>query len=220
MLFTTPSTFEYFYTNDLHVLVDILIRNLLDLPPDSEISVSPTSAGPSTTSTASLRHTYLRVLYPLLSHTQLSQPPHYKRTDLRKLLFLLADVGHTHFERPDATTIRLVGRCLKVEWLQDSDDESEPLARSQTLSSESSQTLSPIEAGQATVAKKLIGMTLPEAQESALSVNEVARQQAKPGEDTPSRKRDEATGGVVAEVKSNDDAEVLSPISEGDPFQG
>src|ERR1700761_7472405 len=31
LLFTTPSTYEYFYTNDLHVLVDVIIRNLLDL---------------------------------------------------------------------------------------------------------------------------------------------------------------------------------------------
>ena len=55
LLFTTPPTYEYFYTNDLHVLVDILVRNLLDLPEDS----------------SALRHTYLRVLYPLLEHTQL-----------------------------------------------------------------------------------------------------------------------------------------------------
>ena len=39
LIFTTPSTHEYFYTNDLHVLVDILIRNLLDLPEEA----SPTT---------------------------------------------------------------------------------------------------------------------------------------------------------------------------------
>lgn len=35
LLFTTPSTYEYFYTNDLNVLVDVIIRNLLDLDPST-----------------------------------------------------------------------------------------------------------------------------------------------------------------------------------------
>lgn len=110
LLFTTPSTQEYFYTNDLHVLVDILIRNLLDLPSDS----------------AALRHTYLRVLYPLLAHTQLKQPPHYKGEEIRKLLAVLAgaqaiedygddDTGSRvwgHFEEADETTIT-PGRSLQ-----------------------------------------------------------------------------------------------------------
>ena len=73
LLFTTRTTYEYFYTNDLRVLVDILIRNLLDLPEDA----------------SALRHTYLRVLYPLLAHTQLRYPPQYKREEIRKLLAVL-----------------------------------------------------------------------------------------------------------------------------------
>lgn len=40
LLFTTSATHEYFYTNDLRVLVDVMIRNLLDLP-DESISVRP-----------------------------------------------------------------------------------------------------------------------------------------------------------------------------------
>ncbi|KAL9625082.1 MAG: hypothetical protein Q9160_000811 [Pyrenula sp. 1 TL-2023] len=123
LLFTTPSTQEYFYTNDLHVLVDILIRNLLDLPEDA----------------VALRHTYLRVLYPLLSHTQLRHPPHYKRDEIRNLLAVLvrgqqadlndepsssattdhADPRMRYFEDVDETTIRLVGRCGRVSWLKD-----------------------------------------------------------------------------------------------------
>ncbi|PWN20497.1 hypothetical protein BCV69DRAFT_277712 [Microstroma glucosiphilum] len=55
LLFTTKETAHYFYTNDLRVLVDVFIRELSDLPEESE----------------SLRHTYLRVLHPLLTHTQL-----------------------------------------------------------------------------------------------------------------------------------------------------
>lgn len=125
LLFTTPSTQEYFYTNDLRVLVDILIRNLLDLPEEA----------------TALRHTYLRVLYPLLSHTQLRHPPHYKRAEIKNLLAVLVrgqaytsekeeDQGTTtddkksrmcYFEDVDETTIRLVSRCGRVSWLKDPD---------------------------------------------------------------------------------------------------
>lgn len=205
LLFTTPSTYEYFYTNDLHVLVDIIIRNLLDLPPDSI----------ATPTTSSLRHTYLRVLHPLLAHTQLSNPPYYKRDELRKLLFVLADAGQSHFMRPDETTVRLVGRCLTVEWLADENDESsEPSTLAQSPVEDG------IKAGQAVVAKRLLGISLPDAQESALSVNEVARQQARPGEDTPSRSKgtDGEDSTIAAPADTMDDA--LSPEADNDPFQG
>lgn len=112
LIFTTPSTYEYFYTNDLHVLVDILIRNLLDLPEEA----------------SALRHTYLRVLYPLLAHTQLKYPPHYKRDELMRMLNLLVRGQFSdsesdyekilHFEDVDETTRRLVLRCGTVEWLR------------------------------------------------------------------------------------------------------
>ncbi|KAI9368742.1 hypothetical protein BJX61DRAFT_522596 [Aspergillus egyptiacus] len=114
LIFTTPSTYEYFFTNDLHVLVDILIRNLLDLPEEA----------------SALRHTYLRVLYPLLAHTQLRLPPHYKRDELKRMLSLLVHGQLTgdndvdgekimHFDEVDETTRRLVLRCAAVEWLRD-----------------------------------------------------------------------------------------------------
>ncbi|KAL5336083.1 hypothetical protein BJX70DRAFT_373826 [Aspergillus crustosus] len=114
LIFTTPSTYEYFFTNDLHVLVDILIRNLLDLPEEA----------------SALRHTYLRVLYPLLAHTQLRLPPHYKRDELKRMLSLLVRgqlTGNTaadcerimHFDEVDETTRRLVLRCATVDWLRD-----------------------------------------------------------------------------------------------------
>ncbi|KAJ6014577.1 hypothetical protein N7540_009168 [Penicillium herquei] len=121
LIFTTPSTYEYFFTNDLHVLVDILIRNLLDLPEEA----------------SALRHTYLRVLYPLLAHTQLRLPPFYKRDELRKLLNILVrgqvSYGNEteretilHFEEVDETTRRLVSRCATVDWLRDVETESAP----------------------------------------------------------------------------------------------
>ena len=36
LLFTTPGTTEYFYTNDLCVLVDVFIREILDLDEENE----------------------------------------------------------------------------------------------------------------------------------------------------------------------------------------
>ncbi|RMJ26709.1 hypothetical protein PHISP_02416 [Aspergillus sp. HF37] len=112
LIFTTPSTYEYFYTNDLHVLVDILVRNLLDLPEEA----------------AALRHTYLRVLYPLLAHTQLKYPPHYKRDEVMRMLNVLVRGQFCdtepdyekilHFEEVDETTRRLVLRCATVDWLR------------------------------------------------------------------------------------------------------
>lgn len=36
LLFTTPGTQEYFYTNDLRVLLDVFIRELVDLPEEHE----------------------------------------------------------------------------------------------------------------------------------------------------------------------------------------
>lgn len=147
LLFTTKATYEYFYTNDLRVLLDVIIRNLLDLPNE----LMP------------LRHTYLRVLYPLLAHTQLSQPPHYKRDEICKVLKLLAGSENAHFAPTDETTARLVDRVAKVKWLCND--------------------------GASEVARKFLGISL-EANESAskISVVDVAAVTEKPGVKTPSRK--------------------------------
>jgi Protein of unknown function (DUF2013) len=112
LLFTTPATYEYFYTNDLRVLVDVVIRNLLDLPRSAN----------------ALRHTYLRVLHPLLAHTQLADPDnHYKREELVKVLALLTGMSAdgaimvptmAHFGATDETTKRLGARCAGVQWLK------------------------------------------------------------------------------------------------------
>ncbi|KAG9066923.1 hypothetical protein KI688_012835 [Linnemannia hyalina] len=69
LLFTSPSLYEFFYTNDLHVLVDVVIRELWDLPEEEE----------------SLRHAYLRVMGPLLTNTQLKRAT-YKRAEIVRLL--------------------------------------------------------------------------------------------------------------------------------------
>ncbi|KAI5790681.1 hypothetical protein DFH27DRAFT_504077, partial [Peziza echinospora] len=109
LLCTTPATYEYFYRNDLYVLVDVVIRNLLDLPDDAE----------------SLRHTYLRVLYPLLAHTQLRYAPFYKIDELRMLFHTLSSIRSNHFQPVDDTTVRLVRRCGDVQWLIGKEDKRE-----------------------------------------------------------------------------------------------
>ena len=201
LLFTTPPTYEYFYTNDLRVLVDILIRNLLDLPEDA----------------AALRHTYLRVLFPLLAHTQLKHPPHYKRDEIRKLLAVLArgqqvdmdantSISWGHFEEVDETTKRLVNRCQKVAWL--ADPEVEPPAQTDSPIDEKSEPGSPVSPIKSrppalpaprklTKRKTSDTSALPMdaylrphmegARQSSLSMMEVAAQREKPGVITPSR---------------------------------
>ncbi|KAI9822161.1 MAG: hypothetical protein M1832_003164 [Thelocarpon impressellum] len=156
LLFTTRRTYEYFYTNDLRVLVDVIIRNLLDLPED----------------VSALRHTYLRVLYPLLAHTQLAAAPHYKRDELLRLLHMLSRARSAHFAPVDETTARLVERCLKVPWLGEPD----------ATAPESP-------------ARRALGISLGGAAvESSLSVVEVAAMSEKPGVLTRSRHAGDGNG--------------------------
>lgn len=155
LLFTNKATYEYFYTNDLRVLLDVIIRNLMDLP-DEKIS---------------LRHTYLRVLYPLLAHTQLSQPPHYKRDEILRVLNILRGSHNAHFAPADETTLRLVERVAKVKWLDDEQGK-----------------------GEAEVARKILGISLsPSQTASSISVSDVAGVMEKPGVQTPSRNGENGT---------------------------
>jgi hypothetical protein len=127
LLFLTKSTAEYFYTNDLHVLLDVIMRNLLDLPSDLDLpSPRSTHSAESERQIApmqALRHTYLRVLHPLLSNSQLRRPGMaYKKEDICAVLGIVAgDTGFaadTHFAPADETTRRLVDRVRSVEWLE------------------------------------------------------------------------------------------------------
>lgn len=176
LLFTTPSTYEYFYTNDLHVLLDIILRNLLDLPPSS----------------TALRHTYLRVLYPLLAHTQLKHPPHYKKDELVRLLAMMAEDGNHHFGAVDETTKRLVGRCGRVGWLQKEE--------------ESSRTPTKLK-------ERLLSVSMPSAMESSLSVVEIVAQHSKPGVKTPSRSAEEGRRGT--ETAEEDEGSNPADVATG-----
>lgn len=218
ILFTTPPTFEYFYTNDLHVLVDVIMRNLLDLDPgsdDDESSPVPGDGGGQ----RALRHTYLRVLYPLLRNTQLSQPGnHYKPEELRKLLYLLVNSSSVHFAPADETVTRLVQRCRSVDWLKDPTviitepdaDECRPSTASPPTDN--------------AVAKKLLGMNLSEAGESSLSVLEVTAkvEKEKPIVPAPRRRKRKVQDGVTSSEGGNGSlrAPPPMPVTDAGPDSG
>ncbi|KAF1811187.1 hypothetical protein P152DRAFT_459592 [Eremomyces bilateralis CBS 781.70] len=193
LIFSSLSTAEYFYTNDLHVLLDVTVRNLLDLPIDDNAAQA-------------LRHTYLRVLHPMLANSQLHRPGmHYKREEIRKMLRILVgglppdvddvdsptdspvqDLGAGmngagplygfHFAPVDPTTRRLVKRCATVPWLRDAD---EPL-RSET----------PVQEAQKDLARRMLGMSVMDGG-SSVSMMEVAKHTEKPGVMTPSKVKHE-----------------------------
>jgi hypothetical protein len=62
-----------------------------------------------------LKHTYLRVLHPLLTNTQLRNYP-YKRPQLRRVLEAL--IAPSSYRDVDPTTRRLVERNLRGSWCQ------------------------------------------------------------------------------------------------------
>lgn len=100
LVFTTPATYEYLYLNDLKVIVDVFIRELYNLSGEDE----------------NLIHTYLRVLHPLLMHTELRREK-YKREELVSLLRCMSDNAGKSCVFISETTERLAYRCLFVDWL-------------------------------------------------------------------------------------------------------
>lgn len=203
LLFTHPPTHDYFYTNDLRVLVDVIIRNLLDLPH----------------SAAALRHTYLRVLYPLLAHSQLrDSDTHYKRDELRRLLSMLGsadDAATAHFGDVDDTTKRLVTRCMAVTWLQRSasaeacsgcaEGDTDPATDNDALKLDRTMVKRPPRRGKP-IYHHPHGRLLTiggnhQAGESSLSVVEVATHHAKPGVHTPSLGRGRMMEIATGELK-------------------
>lgn len=198
LLFTTPPTFEYFYTNDLNVLVDVIIRNLLDLDPghDADHIDQPEKNGQKV-----LRHTYLRVLCPLLKNTQLSRTEnHYKKIELRKVLYLLVHQSSAHFEPVDETVLRLVIRCRQIDWLREEGDKQDE---------ELEEKLASVAPTDSDVAKKLLGMSIEQAGESSLSIPDVSAKvvKEKPAVPAPRRKgrrtvsgAESSSGGLTAQT--------------------
>lgn len=164
LLFTTPATYEYFYTNDLHVLVDVIIRNLLDLDPGSGDS----ALAPDMDGQRALRHTYLRVLCPLLKNTQLAhEGNHYKREEVRRLLYLLVNRPSAHFSEVDETVNRLVLRCKQIDWLREEGDDHDQATHPGLAQVSSTEP-------QTDVANKVLGMSVADAGVSTLSVADVS----------------------------------------------
>ncbi len=133
LLFTTKGTEEYFYTNDLCVLVDVFLREVVDLDEDSESVSRLTPERRILTKVIQLRHTYLRVLHPLLTKTQLKDVP-YKRPQIKYALESLVRDSRIHDINP--TTKRLVERCLGGQWcvqLKKADDVSRSSTPSDTV---------------------------------------------------------------------------------------
>ncbi|CAI4303619.1 CNB_1a_G0007380.mRNA.1.CDS.1 [Saccharomyces cerevisiae] len=100
------SPMNFFYTNDLHVLIDVLIRELQNISEDEEV----------------LRNTLLRVLIPLLKNTQLSKT-HYRKDDLNKLLNYLSTLDNICVDSPalheHQVTVALSRKCLQqIPWLE------------------------------------------------------------------------------------------------------
>lgn len=196
LVFNTKTTAEYFYTNDLHVLTDVILRNLLDLPAEDEAMQA-------------LRHTYLRVLHPLLANSQFRRDGMaYKAPEIRQVLLVLSGEGGHHFAPADPTTVRLVTRCRTVEWLQEDEASPSPDSNSDmspqiTLNSKEGDIPSGPNGnhrridskrgtdgdGSKEVARRTLGMNLQDGG-SALSVAAVAEHTEKPGVLTPSRAND------------------------------
>lgn len=213
LLFTTAATQEYFYTNDLHVLVDVFIRNLLDL--DMGYLVGDQSEeNLSQDGQRVLRHTYLRVLCPLLKNTQLARSDsHYKRDELRKLMHMLITRSSAHFAPMDETVIRLVLRCRNVEWLKDPDDAD---ADNKMIE----QKLAEVRPGAALVADRLLGMNVDAARESSLSIADIPSTvpKQKPSVPAPRRKgRKTITNVGEPQTVHAADSQLTVPITVTQP---
>ncbi|CDO93262.1 unnamed protein product [Kluyveromyces dobzhanskii CBS 2104] len=96
---------DFFYLNDLHVFVDVLLRNLNNISDNEEI----------------LRHTYLRVLTPLLNNTELATTEYHKSQISATLRYFsnVDNFSSTENAAPQQkTTSRLASKCLRdVQWL-------------------------------------------------------------------------------------------------------
>ncbi|CAO3658557.1 unnamed protein product [Umbelopsis ramanniana] len=99
LIFTTEELFEFFYTNDLCVLVDIVLRELCDLGDENDAEA--------------LRQTYLRVLDPMLVNTQLRYTP-YKHQQIHRIL--CAMIAPRAYRPVHPTTQRLVQRIMEDWW--------------------------------------------------------------------------------------------------------
>ena len=96
-LFGSAATAQCLYTNDLRVLVDVILRELHDLPLESEV----------------LHQVYLQVFLALVTHTQLQSIP-YKCEEARRLFVALTESGRLTYV--SQRTRDMAQMCLDSEW--------------------------------------------------------------------------------------------------------
>lgn len=117
---------NYFYLNDLNVLIDVLIRELQNMNGREEY----------------WRATILRVLLPLLKNTELCRT-HYRKDDLVELLTYLSKpeniCDNGVITQEQEVTIRLAKKCLNgVEWLENDTSDDDAISSNSLESSQSS----------------------------------------------------------------------------------
>ncbi|CAO3612551.1 unnamed protein product [Cunninghamella blakesleeana] len=100
-IFTEPKLYEYFYTNDLYVLVDIILREVCDLGDDKE--------------SETLRDAYLRILRPLLINTQLRRNP-YKKNEIHQVICSLIT---PYMDRKVEPSSKRLAQKILEDWYQD-----------------------------------------------------------------------------------------------------
>lgn len=117
---------NYFYLNDLNVLIDVLIRELQNMNGREEY----------------WRATILRVLLPLLKNTELCRT-HYRKDDLVELLTYLSKpeniCDNGVITQEQEVTIRLAKKCLNgVEWLENDTSDDDAISSNSLECSQSS----------------------------------------------------------------------------------
>ncbi|EEQ40230.1 hypothetical protein FOB63_003450 [Clavispora lusitaniae] len=120
VIFTTSSSAKLPYLNDLKILIDIMIRELNDM----------SYTGEDQASNSFLALTYLKVLYPMLMFSQISElDPGYKAKELVDMLrniVVNCDVNTTDkTERPRmaqfeqaSKIVKFAVLCLSIPWLK------------------------------------------------------------------------------------------------------
>ena len=96
--FETTQTSQCFYTNDLNVLVDIVLREATNLPPSSGV-----------------RAGFVEVVHLVLLNTEWGMNGKYRRAELLKMLESFIDMGEKGIGRATIeATEMLFGECLDL----------------------------------------------------------------------------------------------------------
>lgn len=120
---TNKETSNLIYFNDLKILVDIFIRELNDLDYDKSHD------------TRILVIDYLRVMYPMLTNTQLAENFGYKKDQILEVLRNLVlssenSNGNDNTKEQEDAIFKLASRCIGISWLKsrrlDSSSQSTP----------------------------------------------------------------------------------------------